>query len=79
MTQLAHEVGYSVREVQSALEQMEHMGYIRHEFFEQACNSCCGTDRGSYCEGCGFSSADKFNIWVLTERGQALVNSQANI
>ena len=28
MTQLAHEVGYTSREIESALEQMEHMGYI---------------------------------------------------
>lgn len=79
ITQLAREVGYSVREIQSALEQMEHMGYIRHNFWGQTCNSCCGTDRGTPCAGCGFSATDKLTIWVLTERGHAIVDSQAAI
>lgn len=75
MAQLAKQVGHSVREVQSALEQMEHMGYIRRELFGQTCSSNCGSDRSSHCEGCGFSSPETFTFWVLTERGQTIVGS----
>ena len=78
MAQLANQVGHSVREVQSALEQMEHMGYIRRELFGQTCSSSCGSDRSSHCEGCGFSSHETFTFWVLTERGQTIVGSQPN-
>lgn len=77
MAQLAHEVGYSVREIEGALEQMEHMGYIRHELFGQACSSKCGTNScSSHCEGCGFAAAETFTFWVLTERGQTIVSSK---
>ena len=77
MTQLAHEVGCSVRELESALEQMEHMGYIRNEQFGQSCSSSCGIDRGSsQCEGCGFASSETYTFWVLTERGQTIVRSE---
>ena len=74
MTQLAHEVGCTSREIESALEQMEHMGYIEHELFGQSCSSSsCGTD---HCEGCGFASSESFAVWVLTERGKAIVSSK---
>lgn len=74
MTQLAHEVGCTTREVESALEQMEHMGYIHRQQLGKTCsNSCCGTDR---CEGCGFASSESFTFWVLTERGQTIVGSK---
>lgn len=77
LTQLAHEVGYSVREIESALEQMKHMGYIRSEQFGQGCSSSCGVDRcNSYSEGCGFASSEALTFWVLTERGQRVVNSK---
>ena len=76
MMQLAHEVGCSMRELESALEQMEHMGYIRSEQFGQSCSSSCSNDRGSHCEGCGFASTETFAFWVLTERGQTFVASQ---
>ena len=76
MAQLAHQVGYSVREIQSALEQMEHMGYIRRELFGQACSSGCGSDCSSHCDGCSFSSPETFAFWVLTERGQTIVGLQ---
>ncbi|GEM_PF-846197 len=77
MTQLANEVGCSVRELESSLDQMKHMGYIRNEQFGQACSSSCGKDRGSgHCEGCGFASSETFTFWVLTERGQAFVDSK---
>lgn len=77
MTQLAQEVGCSVRELESALEQLEHMGYIRNEQFGQSCGSNCGTDRGSsQCEGCGFASSETYTFWVLTERGQTIVGSK---
>lgn len=77
MTQLAQEVGCTVREIESALEQMEHMGYIRNEQFGQACSAGCGTDRcSSECEGCGFASSETFTFWVLTERGQTFVGSK---
>ena len=74
LTQLAHEVGGTTREVESALEQMEHMGYIHSQKIGQTCsNSSCGTDR---CEGCGFASSESFTFWVLTERGQIIVGSK---
>jgi len=74
MTQLADEVGYSVKELESALEQMEHMGYIRREFLGQACSSGCETNRCTgHCEGCGFLSSEVFTFWILTERGQTLL------
>ncbi len=74
MTQLSREVGYSVRELESALEQMEHMGYIRRELFGQFCNSNRGINRCSdHCEGCGFLSSETFVFWVLTEKGQIMV------
>ena len=73
MTQLAHEVGCTTKELESALEQMEHMGYIQRELIGQACsNSACGTN---HCEGCGFASSESFAVWALTERGQTIVGS----
>jgi len=75
MTQLATEVGYSVRELESALEQMERMGYVRREIFGQACSPNCEIDRCSgQCEGCGFLSTEAFTFWLLTERGQIILN-----
>ena len=73
MTQLAHEIGCTIREIESALEQMEHMGYIHRELLGQTCSSTssCSTDR---CEGCGFASSESFKAWVLTERGQTIVD-----
>jgi len=74
MSQLAHEVGYTTREIESALEQLEHMGYIHSQLFGQACSgSSCGTEG---CQGCGFASSESFTVWVLTERGLKIVNSQ---
>ena len=74
MNQLAHEVGCSIGELESALEQMEHMGYIRRQQLGQACSSSsCGSD---HCEGCGFASSELFTVWELTERGQTIVNSK---
>jgi DNA-binding transcriptional MocR family regulator len=74
MTQLAHEVGCTIREIESALEQMEHMGYIHRQQLGQTCSgSSCGTDR---CEGCGFASSESYTFWVLTERGQTIVGSK---
>ncbi|MCO1600458.1 winged helix-turn-helix domain-containing protein [Desulfosporosinus nitroreducens] len=74
MTQLATEVGYSVRELESALEQMEHMGYVRREILGQACSPGCGIDQCSgHCEGCGFLSTQAFTFWVLTEKGQIIL------
>ncbi|SPF42562.1 conserved hypothetical protein [Candidatus Desulfosporosinus infrequens] len=74
MTQLAHEVGCSLKELESAMGQMEHMGYIRNEQFGQSCSSSCGIDRGSsQCAGCGFASSETYTFWVLTERGQAII------
>jgi len=79
MTQLAGEVGYTVRELESCLEQMEHMGYVRRELFGQACSSSCGIDRCSgHCEGCGFLSPEAFTFWVLTERGQIMLGNNLN-
>ena len=76
MSQLAHEVGCSLKELESALDQMEHMGYIRNEQFGQSCSSSCGIDRGSsHCEGCGFASSETYTFWVLTERGQTIVGT----
>ena len=74
LTQLAHEVGYTTREVESALEQMEHMGYIHRQKLGQSCSkSSCGND---HCEGCGFASSESFTFWVLTDRGQTFVGSK---
>ena len=77
MAQLAREVGYSVKEIESALEQMERMGYIRRELFGQGCSANCVADRCSgQCEGCGFVSSKTFAVWELTERGYTLVDSK---
>ena len=74
MTQLAQEVGCTIKEIESALEQMEHMGYIHRERLGQSCSSSnCGSDR---CEGCGFASSELFTVWELTDRGQAMVRSE---
>lgn len=74
MTQLAHEVGCTIKEIESALEQMEHMGYIHREQFGQTCSSSsCGNNR---CEGCGFASSESFTVWALTERGHTIVDSK---
>ena len=74
MTQLAHEVGYTSREIESALEQMEHMGYIhRQQFGPQCSSSSCGSNG---CKGCGFASSESFAVWELTERGQIIVGSK---
>lgn len=71
ITQLAHEVGCTIKEIESALEQMEHMGYIHRELFGQTCSSSsCETDR---CVGCGFASSESYTAWSLTERGQTMV------
>lgn len=79
MNQLAEEVGHSVREIENALEQMEHMGYVRRERFGQACSPTCGIDPGSgHCEGCGFLSTKVFTFWVLTERGQMVVGQKSS-
>jgi len=72
MTQLAHEVGCTSREIESALEQMEHMGYIHRELVGQSCSSSsCATN---HCEGCGFASSKSFAVWELTERGQTIID-----
>lgn len=74
MTQLAQEVGCTIREIESALEQMVHMGYIHRELLGQSCSSSsCGSD---HCEGCGFASSESFTVWELTERGLAIIGSE---
>ncbi|TGE36736.1 MarR family transcriptional regulator [Desulfosporosinus fructosivorans] len=74
MTQLAQEIGCTIGEIESALEQMVHMGYIHRERLGQSCSSSsCGADR---CEGCGFVSSESFTVWELTERGLAIVGSE---
>lgn len=79
ITQLAHEVGCSVKELESALEQMEHMGYIRSEQLGSSCSATCGIERDScQCEGCGFASTKSYTAWVLTERGQSFIDSLAD-
>ncbi|MGC7872428.1 FeoC-like transcriptional regulator [Desulfosporosinus sp. SYSU MS00001] len=73
MTQLAQELNSSPRELESALEQMEHMGYIRKEICGQACGAGCSSNEcSSHCEGCGFASPETYSFWVLTERGKSL-------
>ncbi|AFQ44610.1 winged helix-turn-helix domain-containing protein [Desulfosporosinus meridiei] len=75
MSQLALEVGYSLKEIESALEQMEHMGYICREIFGQACSPSCGMNRCSgHCEDCGFHSPETFTFWGLTDKGQTMLN-----
>lgn len=76
VTQLARKVGCSVREIESALEQMEHMGYIRSEKLSQSCSSGCSERDGKHCEGCSFASPEIFTFWVLTERGEKMVNTK---
>lgn len=72
ITQLAHEVGYSVKEVEGALEQLEHMGYIQRDQFEQSCSVGSGSKGcSSHCEGCSFAPSGSFVSWSLTERGQS--------
>ena len=73
MSQLANEVGCTSPEIESALDQMDHMGYIHRQQFGPQCSSSCATDG---CEGCGFASSESFAVWVLTERGQAIVSSE---
>ena len=73
MTQLANAVGCTIRELESAMEQLKHMGYIDRDIFGQSCsNSSCGSDQ---CEGCGFATSESLAVWVLTERGQTIVDS----
>lgn len=73
MTQLAQEIGCTIKEIESALDQMEHMGYIHRELLGQSCSSSsCGNE---HCEGCGFASSESFTVWELTERGRAIVGS----
>jgi len=75
MAQLAHEVGCTIKEIESALEQMEHMGYIHRQLFGQSCSgSSCGT---THCESCGFASSEAFIVWELTERGKTMVDTQS--
>jgi len=70
MTQLAHELGCTIRDIEGALELMERMGYIQRELLGQTCSSSnCGTDR---CAGCGLASSQSIIVWVLTERGQTI-------
>lgn len=76
MSQLAAEVGYSPRELASALEQMEHMGYVRREILGPVCSSACGKGQGSHCEGCGFLSPETLTCWLLTEKGQILISQK---
>lgn len=77
LVQLAEKAGYTVREVEGFLDQLEHMGYIRRDQLGQACGISCDTDRcSSGCEGCGFRSMETFSFWVLTERGEHLVGSK---
>lgn len=78
MAQLAREVGYSVKELESALEQIEHMGYVRRELLGQACSASCGIDRCSgHCEGCGFLTPETYTFWVLTEKGQIFLSQNS--
>lgn len=73
MTQLAHELDFSPRELESALEQLEHMGYVRRERYGQSCSTSCGPNQcSSHCEGCAFTSPETYAFWVLTERGESL-------
>ncbi|AET68930.1 FeoC like transcriptional regulator [Desulfosporosinus orientis DSM 765] len=77
MTQLAAEVGYSVRELEGALKQMEHMGYVRRELLGPTCSSACGHDQDSHCEGCGFLTPETLTCWVLTGRGQIMLDQSS--
>lgn len=76
MTQLAHELNSSPKELESALKQMEHMGYVRREMYGQTCSGSCESDKsGRSCEGCGFASSEVYSFWALTERGAALADT----
>lgn len=77
MAQLAAEVGYSVKEVEGALKQMEHMGYVHRELLGSTCSSACGHGQNSHCEGCGFLSPETLTCWVLTERGQIMLEQSS--
>jgi hypothetical protein len=75
ITQLAFELKSTSREVESALEQMEHMGYVSREKYGQTCSTSCGSNQcNSHCEGCGFASPESYTCWALTERGKSLAN-----
>jgi predicted transcriptional regulator len=75
ITQLAFELKLTSREVESALKQMEHMGYVRMERYGQTCSTNCGSNQcSSHCEGCGFASTESYTCWALTERGKTLAN-----
>lgn len=73
LTQLADVVGYSTKELEGALAQLEHMGYIHREALGEICNTsyCSGN-----CEGCGFLPSKKISYWILTERGKAFLSGQ---
>lgn len=75
ITQLATEIKSSSREVESALEQMEHMGYVIREKYGQTCSNSCGPNQcDSHCEGCGCASPETYFCWSLTERGKSLAD-----
>ncbi|AFM42075.1 transcriptional regulator of sugar metabolism [Desulfosporosinus acidiphilus SJ4] len=77
LTQLAQELNSSQREIDSALEQMEHMGYVRRENYGQACSVNCGSSEcSSHCQGCGFASSETYSFWVLTDRGKSLAGTK---
>lgn len=78
LSQLAQEVKSSPRELESALQQMEHMGYVRKETHGQSCGASCPSGSGSsHCSGCSFAASGNYSFWVLTERGKSL--SESNI
>jgi len=74
--QLAAAAGVSVREAETALSQLEHMGYLRREVTGGGCCSGGCNPRGSsHCAGCTFNPAAGLWTWVLTERGRSAVTS----
>ncbi len=71
LTQLAQRVGCSIREVEVALDQLENMGYLRHEQIGKSCgSSCCGDQKTGNCAGCSFTTSGSIPSWILTERGK---------
>ncbi len=78
LTQLAQSLGYSMREIKAALDQLEHMGYVRHTLPGKSCGSSCSAGLGTgNCEGCSFSASGSYSSWILTERGKEFGSSQS--
>ena len=65
--QITERTGYTAREVESALTQLEYMGYIKRQTAEKDCLVACqrGKSVGNNCHGCHLGV--KQVLWSLTD------------